>query len=88
MTDSSIGYLWLALDRARHAPRSGESILDRLRQDPWSHDDPAVRSAWEVLTRPENLVGLEQWERGDLNPVARRMTDAAIHESKTRNGNA
>jgi len=56
--------LWLVLDQARYATRPGESLLDRLRQDPWTHDDSAVRSAWEALTSPENLAGLEQWSQG------------------------
>jgi hypothetical protein len=84
MSDGSISGLWLALDRVRHAHGPGESVLNRLAQDPWVHDDPAVRLAWLTLTSPESLAELEQWGQGDLNPEARRITDAAIRKARIR----
>lgn len=79
-----IGELWARLSRAAWTPRPGESVVDRLETAPWESLDPCVREAWEALTDPANLAGLERWAAGDLNPVARRATDKALQVCRER----
>jgi hypothetical protein len=76
--------LWRNLERVRHSPRGDESVLERLQADPWEHDDPAVREAWNALTRPEHLSGLRAWWRPDMNRTALRFTEKAIEDAQAR----
>jgi hypothetical protein len=49
---------WAALDEAMLAP--GDIFRD---PDcwPWNSPRPAVRAAWDRLTHPDNLLGMEHW---------------------------
>lgn len=83
-SENPISELWLALSRAQHSPRPGESILDRLRLPPWEHDDLVVQEAWERLTRPENVAELEEWAKANLNQTVRHMTEEALKAARSR----
>jgi hypothetical protein len=70
--------LWSALQKA--VWESGEA----LGPEPWESRNDKVRAAWDELTRPSNLEGLELWAGGDLNATARAATDRALWECKSR----
>lgn len=78
-TLQAVGELWLALERERFAPEAGESVLDRLMQDPWTSTCPRIRRAWRELTAPENLRALERWAKriGEDPEMARHAGDWA-----------
>ena len=50
--------LWSALSKA--VWDSGES----LGPEPWESMNDKVRAAWDALTQPSNLEGLESWASG------------------------
>ncbi|MBI2922387.1 MAG: hypothetical protein HYY18_15145 [Planctomycetes bacterium] len=81
---SGIQKLWVAMERAMFEPRPGETLVDRLKARPWNSDAPAVRKAWDDLTHPANLVALERWAAGDMNPSAREITDEALKVCRER----
>jgi hypothetical protein len=70
--------LWSNLEKA--VWESGEA----LGPEPWESRNDKVRSAWDELTRPSNLEGLELWASGDLNATAREATNRALRECKSR----
>lgn len=59
---------WVALDLERFTPNPGESLSARLAQEPWQSNDPRIRSAWDALTDPKNMSGLEKWKAMDVLP--------------------
>jgi hypothetical protein len=83
--------LWIDLERAqfqRRPEEPGYSPIDQLLVKPWHSTDALVRAAWELLTRPENLPGLEIWAIGmeNFNPMAKEYTEAALKECRRRVG--
>ena len=79
-----IARLWKQLSHAIHTTKAVEELLDRFAIRPWESTDELVVSAWEALTRPENLNALTQWGSGDLNPQAREYTATAIQVCRSR----
>lgn len=53
--------LWLELNRqmARVNPIGDDRLISVC--EPWSSNNPNIAAIWEKLTRPENLLALEQW---------------------------
>jgi hypothetical protein len=77
---------WSALDEAVWSTGSAEDILWTW---PWESSHPAVRAAWEVLTRPEHLAELERrWALYDnganMNDYAAAVTRKAIEICRSR----
>jgi hypothetical protein len=70
--------LWSNLEKA--VWESGEP----LGPEPWESRNDKVRSAWDELTRPSNLEGLELWAGGELNAAAREATNRALRECRSR----
>ena len=71
--------LWSALEQA--VWDSGECLGG---PEPWESMNERVRSAWDELTQPSNLEGLELWASGDLNPASREATDRALQKCRSR----
>ena len=71
------------LEAERRAWANGSGPPESL---PWKSGDPEVRSAWEQLTRPENLAALGEWGRGvsSFNDFAKACTLRAIAECHER----
>ena len=70
--------LWSALSKS--VWDSDES----LGPEPWESMHEKVQAAWDALTQPNNLEGLELWASGDLNPAAREAADRALQECRSR----
>lgn len=78
---------WVALDREMFTAGPGESLLDRPTPTPWESADARIRSAWEALTAPGNLRGLEKWARMEImNPRARELSAMALESCRARVG--
>ncbi|AWM37582.1 hypothetical protein GobsT_44300 [Gemmata obscuriglobus] len=69
--------LWCDLDRL---------LLREFMCLPWESQNPAVHAVWERLTRPDNLVALENWGLGveSFNEFARESTLRALAECRAR----
>jgi hypothetical protein len=74
---------WVALAEARNRP---EVIEKEGRRHPWESSDPQVKTAWEALTDPRNLTGLERWgdDAGGMNSFAREVTVKAIEHCRVK----
>ena len=79
--------LWVALSQARfQSARIGERgiSLEKLAVKAWESTDPAVVAAWERLTHPDNLRGLEAWSEQVWNPIAAEATRKALEICRSR----
>ncbi len=74
---------WVELSRARHRR---EVFEQEMFTNPWESNDPQVMLAWDRLTNPVNLDGLELWgaEPDKMNPVACEATAKAIEHCRKR----
>lgn len=75
--------LWVKLSRARWRK---EVFEQEMKTHPWESSDPQVKAAWDALTHPRNLAGLEQWGREPekMNVVAQEATAKAIEFCRKR----
>lgn len=76
--------LWDALDRLKSTAGPDESTFAR-RERPWETRFPDIRAAWESLTAPSNVSGLEAWARQPhVNVIAREAAEQALAACRAR----
>jgi hypothetical protein len=76
--------LWAALDEAIMGGGLAEHFVN-----PWESQNPAVRAAWEALTRPDNLSDLQAWLADDrgrrgITQYGEALTRKAIEDCRSR----
>ena len=77
--------LWNALSKARWRR---EVFEQEMKANPWESNDSQVKAAWDALTDPRNLAGLEQWgsEPEEMNATAREAAAVAIRCCRMKAG--
>ncbi|GEM_PF-2901910 len=78
--------LWHYLSLFLHDFRAGESIVERLSEVPWNHQDRRVRDIWAMITDPRNeaLLLVRYQKRADFNAEAKKEVEAAWDQLQER----